>query len=94
MHPNLTRVHEAGHWLMAQHFGLPVTAVQVSPDGDSGYIDVDITGATASQLALLAAAGAGAEIAVFGEIRSHTHLVSDFIYTLVDPRIDFETREV
>jgi microcin C transport system permease protein len=35
-----------------------------------------------------------ATVYIYGLLGMVLHLVSDFIYTLVDPRIDFETREV
>jgi microcin C transport system permease protein len=35
-----------------------------------------------------------ANIYIFAMVGLAVNLVSDFIYTLVDPRIDFETREV
>jgi microcin C transport system permease protein len=35
-----------------------------------------------------------ANIYIFAMLGLAVNLVSDFVYTLVDPRIDFETREV
>ncbi len=35
-----------------------------------------------------------ANIYIFALLGLVVNLVSDFVYTLVDPRIDFETREV
>ena len=35
-----------------------------------------------------------ATVYIYALMGAVLHIVSDFIYTMVDPRIDFETREV
>jgi microcin C transport system permease protein len=35
-----------------------------------------------------------ANLYIFALIGLVVHLVSDFIYTLIDPRIDFDSREI
>ena len=60
MAPLVTPTHEMGHWLTARLCRLPVLRVKMF--GLSGYVDVDVTAATKSQVRVILVSGLVCEV--------------------------------